>query len=66
MGAQVAIFTRIWTLCGRCTMLGQVVSRVELPVQSRLCPIFIKTLVLEKGTQWSGVGLPNIHENSVG
>ena len=28
---------------------------VELPVQRRLCPIFV-----------SGVGLPDIHENSAG
>ena len=35
--------------------LGQVVFWVELPVQRRLCPIFM-----------SGVGLPDIHEYSVG
>ena len=35
--------------------LGQVVLWVELPVQRRLCPIFV-----------SGVGLPDIHENSAG
>ena len=64
--AQVAIFTHTWTRCGCCTMLGQVVFRVELPVQRRLCPIFVKSLVLEKGTQWSGVGLPDIHEYFVG
>ena len=64
-GAQVAIFfTRMWTRCGRCKMLGQVVPRVELPVQRILCPIFIKSRVLKKGTQWSGVGLPDIHEYS--
>ena len=33
--------------------LGQVVFGVELPVQRRLCPIFM-----------SGVGLPDIHEYS--
>ena len=36
-------------------MLGQVVSWVELPVQRRLCPIFV-----------SSIGLPDIHEYSVG
>ena len=36
-------------------MLGQVVVWVELPVQRRLCPIFM-----------SGVGLPDIHDYSVG
>ena len=35
--------------------LGQVVSWVELPVQKRLCPIFV-----------SSVGLPDFHENSAG
>ena len=36
-------------------MLGQVVVWVELPVQKRLCPIFM-----------SGVGLPDIHDYSAG
>ena len=40
---------------GRCKMLGQVVFWVELPVQRRLCLIFM-----------SGVGLPDIHEYSTG
>ena len=35
--------------------LGQVVFWVELPVQRRLCPIFM-----------SGVGLPDVHKYSVG
>ena len=35
--------------------LGQVVPLVELPVQKRLCPIFI-----------SGVGLPDNHEYFTG
>ena len=35
--------------------LGQVVFWVELLVQMRLCPIFM-----------SGVGLPDIHDYSVG
>ena len=34
---------------------GHVVFLVELPVQRRLCPIFM-----------SGVGLPDIHEYSMG
>ena len=53
--AQVAIFTRTWTRCGRCKMLGQVVFWVKLPIQMRLNPIFM-----------SGVGLPDIHEYSTG
>ena len=48
-------FTRTWTRCGRRKTLGHVVFWVELPVQRRLCPIFM-----------SGVGLPDIHEYSAG
>ena len=48
-------FYDMLTRCGRCKMLGQVVFWVELPVQRRLCTIFV-----------SGVGLPNIHEYSAG
>ena len=44
------ISIRMWTRCGRCKMLGQVVYGVELPVQRRLFPIFVKSRVLEKGT----------------
>ena len=55
MGPSGHFFTRMWTQCGRCTMLGQVAFWVELPVQMRLYPIFM-----------SGVGLPDIHEYSAG
>ena len=49
-------FTHMWTQCGDCiNCLGQVVFWVELPVQRRLCPIFM-----------NGVGLPDIHEYSAG
>ena len=54
-GAQVAIFTHfihMWTLCGH---WDRFVPWVELPVQRRLCPIFV-----------SGAGLPDIHEYSAG
>ena len=49
------ILNCIWIRCGRCENLGQVVPWVELPVQRRLCQIFL-----------SGVGLPDIHEYSAG
>ena len=53
-GAQVAI---ILLACGPRVVivncLGHVVVWVELPVQRRLCPIFM-----------GGVGLPDIHEYS--
>ena len=57
-GAQVAI---ILLACGPCVVLVIVIVGtgyvlwVELPVQKRLCPIFV-----------SGVGLPDIHEYSAG
>ena len=45
--------------CGPCVVLLIVgtgfVPWVELPIQRRLCPIFV-----------SGVGLPDIHEYSAG
>ena len=56
--AHMAIFTHInciWTQCGLCKTLGQVVFWVKLPVQRRLCPIFE-----------SGVELLDIHEYSAG
>ena len=44
------------TLCGHCRCLGTgVVLWVALPVQRRLCPIFVNS-----------VGLPDIHEYSAG
>ena len=56
VGAQVAI---ILLACGPCVvivnLLGKVCTLVELPVQRRLCPIFM-----------SGVRLPDIHEYSAG
>ena len=44
----------------------QVVFWVELPVQRRLCLIFVKLWVPVKGTQQCGIGLPNIHKFSMG
>ena len=49
-GVQVAnYFTRMWTRCGHCKLFGTGCIWVELPVQRRLCPIFM-----------SGVGLLDI------
>ena len=44
----------------------QVVFWVELPVQRRLCPIFVKLWVPVKGAQQCGIGLPDIHKFSAG
>ena len=46
--AQEAVFIHIYL---RILMLGQVCSWVELPVQRRLCPIFVRE-----------VGSPDLHE----
>ena len=55
-GAQVAI---ILLACGHCVVIvdcwDRFVPWVELPVQRRLCLIFM-----------SGVGLPDIHNYSAG
>ena len=55
-GAQVTI---ILLVCGSCAVIvivgTGVVPWIELPVQRRLCPIFM-----------SGVGLPDIHDYSTG
>ena len=42
----------------------QVVFLVKLPVQRRLCLIFVKLWVLVKGTQQCGIRLPDIHKFS--
>ena len=55
----------VWSLYNigtDCHEIAQVVFWVEFPVQRRLCLIFVKSEFWEKGTQWSGVGLPNIHK----
>ena len=51
-GSYVAIFTRMWTpvwslynIETGCHVITQVAFWVELPVQRRLCPIFVKTWV---------------------
>ena len=49
-----------------CHVIVQVVFWVELPIQRRLCPIFVKSQVLEMGTRCCGVGLLDIHKYSEG
>ena len=44
----------------------QVVYWVELPDQRRLCHIFLKIWIPINRTQQCGIGLPEIHKNSVG
>ena len=55
----------MWSLynIGPCFhVIVQVVFWVELPIQIRLCPIFVKSWVPKKGTRCCGVGLLDIHE----
>ena len=55
-GAQVAsYFTRMWTGEVILIVWDSFCIWVELPVQRRICPIFV-----------SDVGLPDIHEYSAG
>ena len=54
-GAQVAIILLAFGPCVIVDYWDMFVPWVELPVQRRLCPIYV-----------SGVGLPDIHEYSVG
>ena len=58
-GAQVVIFTHfncIWTRSGRCENIWDRFGNwIELPVQKRLCPIFVRD-----------VGSPEIKEYSAG
>ena len=44
----------------------QVVYWVEPPEQRGLCPIFVIIWIPINGTQQCGIGLPEIHRNSVG
>ena len=49
------LFLLLLSMCGPCVVVGTgYVLLVELPVQRRLCPIFV-----------SSDGLPDIHEYSV-
>ena len=42
----------------------KIVYWVELPEQSKLCPIFVKIWIPINGTQQCGIGLSEIHRNS--
>ena len=46
-----------------CHVIAQVLFWVELPVQRRLCPIFVKSWAREYMTKWCGAGF---HESSAG
>ena len=41
-GPKWPLFTLIWTICGRWMCWDRLCTKVELPVQRRLCPIFVR------------------------
>ena len=53
--AQMVIFTRTWTRCGRCTIVGTGCILGRAPYTKETLPIFM-----------SGVRLPDIHKYSAG
>ena len=52
----------VWSLYN----IAQVLFWVELPVQRRLSDFRYILGPVKKGTQWSGIGLPDIHKFSAG
>ena len=74
MGPVWSIFTHKWTKCDHCVILGlewvmllyfvQVGFWIELPIQKRRCPIFVKFWIPVNGTQRYGIELHDIHKHS--
>ena len=69
----MAIFIRMWTRCGRCIILGQVAMKLHRlyfgyssSYKGDSARFSLNPRSWEKGTQRSGVGLPDIHKFSVG
>ena len=56
----------LYNIVTSCHEIVQVVFWVELPVQRRLYPIFVKSWVLEKRDSMVWCRLPDIHEPSAG
>ena len=65
-GPGVAIVDSLYNIGPCCHVTVHVVFWVELSIQRRLCPIFVKSWVPKKGTRWCGVRLLDIHEYSDG
>ena len=56
-----------WALDGSCDcIIVQVWFWIELPIQRRLCPIFMKLWIPVNVTQRCGIELHDIHRLSVG
>ena len=59
----------VWSLYNigtGCHVIAQVVFWVELPYKGDFVRFLLNPGSQEKGTQWCGVGLPDIHESSMG
>ena len=63
-GAAIVLY---WARDGSCDcIIMQVEFWIELPVQKRLCLIFVKLWIPVNGTQRYGIELHNIHKLSAG
>ena len=62
-----AVIVLYWALDGSCDcIVVQVGFWIELPIQRRLCPIFVKLWIPINGRQRCGIELHDIHRLSVG
>ena len=62
-----AIIVLHWAPDGSCDcILVQVGFWIELPIQRRLCPIFVKLWIPVNGIQRCGIELHDIHRLSTG
>ena len=64
LGSVIVLY---WAPDGSCDcIIIQFGFWIELPVQRRLCPIFVKLWISVNGTQQCGIELHDIHRLSVG
>ena len=62
-----AVIVLYWTPDGSCDcIVVEVRFWIELSIQRRLCPIFVKLWILINGTQRCGIELHDIHRLSAG
>ena len=62
--SYVDLVRLLYNIRSCCHVIAQVVFWAELPVQRRLCQFSLNLgSRKKKGTQWCGVGLPDIHES---
>ena len=67
MNVPGVVIVLYWAPNGSCDcIIVQVEFWIELSVQRRLCPIFVKLWIPVNGTQRCGIELHNIHRLSAG